>query len=290
MTKRKITFIVNPISGNRKQKDIEISLNRSLNKEIFDFEIIYTTHKGHATELAALAYMNSALVVAVGGDGTINEVSKMLIGKDVPLGIIPTGSGNGFARHWGISRNMDKAIQVINNFNIVRSDTASLNEKLFITTSGCGFDAHIAALFDKSAKRGFITYAKLVLKEFLRYKSLNYFITIDNIEYKKNAFLITVANCSQFGNNAYISPMAISNDGILNITMLKPFPLTAAPGIIFKLFTKQLHKSKFVETFQGKKIQIEHESENAHIDGEAISPGKKLTILVHHHSLNIIVP
>ncbi len=291
MIKKKITFIVNPVSGNKKHLNIEDKLKLYLDHTKYNYDIFYTNYKDHATEITKSAIKDSSLIVAVGGDGTINEIAKILIGKEHhALGIIPAGSGNGLARHHRISRNFKEAIKIINNFKINCSDTASLNDKLFISTAGCGFDAHIAALFDKSIKRGFITYIKLVLKEFISYDSLNYKITIDSNAFYRNAFLITVANCTQFGNNAYISPLACSSDGKLNITLLKSFPVYAAPSLIYRLFTKKMHKSKYVETYTGKNILIEQLSENAHIDGEVLIPGKKISINIHPHSLNIIVP
>ncbi|MDQ3191505.1 MAG: YegS/Rv2252/BmrU family lipid kinase [Bacteroidota bacterium] len=290
MNKEKITFIVNPIAGKRKKLNIESALNHCLDHKKYEYAVFYTSHKGHATEIALNAIKDSSIIIAVGGDGTINEIAKTLVGKSQSLGIIPVGSGNGLARHHGISRNVNEAIRVINNYKIVCSDTATLNEEFFISTAGCGFDAHIAALFAKSIQRGFSTYIKLVLKEFINYNSLDYKITVDNKTFIRNAFLITVANGSQFGNNAYISPLACSNDGILDITLIKSFPIHQAPGLIYRLFMKKLHQSKNVEIFSGKNIIIEQLSENAHIDGEVIKPGKKITINVHSNSLNIIVP
>lgn len=288
--KKKLTFIVNPVSGKGKQKNFEQKLIHHLDHDQYKYDIFYTTHKAHAIELASNAVKDSEIIVAVGGDGTVNEVAKVLFGTNLLLGVIPVGSGNGLARHLGIPINIDRAIKTINRLNTNYLDTATLNGKFFITTAGCGFDAHIAALFEKSIKRGFMTYARLVLKEFSSYKTLNYKITIDNIEYKRNVFLVTVANCSQFGNNAFISPLACSNDGILDITLLKSFPITAAPGLVYRLFMKKLHKSKYVELLKGRKVEIEHSSESAHIDGEVINPGNKISIDINPKSLKIIVP
>ena len=290
MIKKKIIFIVNPVSGTGKQKKIEIAIQKGIDLKHFSYEIFYTTHKGHATEIATKVNNGSAMIVAVGGDGTINEIAKTLIGKNIPLGIVPAGSGNGFARHFGIPTNINKALGIINHFNVIASDSAKLNDKIFISTAGCGFDAHIAGLFSHSVKRGFSTYVKLVLKEFMRYKPLEYKIIIDHEEYSRKAFLLTVANCSQFGNNAFISPMANAEDGILNITLIKPFPLSAVPGLIYSLFTKKIHQSKYVETLKGKEIFIQQSLEMAHLDGEAINPGKEISISILPKSLNLIVP
>ena len=290
MIKKKIVFIVNPVSGTGKQKGIEITIQKRIDLKQYNYEIFYTTHKGHATEIATNVSEDSAIIVAVGGDGTINEIAKALLGKNTPLGIVPAGSGNGFARHFGIPININKALDIINHCKIRASDSAKLNDKIFISTAGCGFDAHIAGLFSHSVKRGFSTYVKLVLKEFISYKSLEYNFTIDRHEYSRKAFLLTVANCSQFGNNAFISPQANAGDGILNITLIKPFPLTAVPGIIFSLFTKRLHQSKWVETLKGKEIFIQQPLEMAHLDGEAINPGKEISIIILPKSLNMIIP
>lgn len=291
MRKKKILFIVNPVSGVGKHNTLQKLVEAFLDANLFDYEIAYTERAGHATILATEAVKNKYDVVAItGGDGSVNEVAQALLHSHTSLAIIPTGSGNGVARHFNIPVNIRKAIAVINCYNIKTIDTASINNLPFVMVAGCGFDAHIAAAFVNYGKRGFLSYAKLVLREFRLFKSQDYKISIDGKSFSKTAFMITVANCSQFGNNAVIAPLALADDQLLNITLLKQFPVFSAPSITLRLFNKTIHLSKYIETFQGKNITIEQMADFAQIDGESITTGKKMEIKINPLSLKVLVP
>ena len=291
MTKKKIRFIVNPFSGLGKQNSLEKSVKEFIDIDLFDYEILCTERAGHATVLASEAVKKIYDIVAVvGGDGSVNEVAKALLHSGTALAIIPAGSGNGVARHLNIPINIPKAISVINRLNYKTIDTAYINDLPFVMLSGCGFDAHIASKFAKYGKRGFLSYVKLVLKEFRVFKSHDYNITIDGNNFCKKAFMITVANCSQFGNNAIIAPFAKADDQILNITLLKEFPVFAMPGLAMHLFNKTIHHSKYIETFQAKNITIQQAADFAQMDGEAITTGKNIEIKINPLSLKVLVP
>jgi diacylglycerol kinase (ATP) len=290
-TKKKIVFIINPISGIGKQKTIEKLIEKFLDKNKFESEIAYTQKRGHATEIAAEAMKrNIDIVVAVGGDGSVNEVGKAIVNSSTVLGIIPAGSGNGLARHLGLPMNHAKAIACLNTGTISTIDTININEHFCAGIAGVGLDAHIGWKFSEFGKRGLSSYVKVFLKEFLFYKKNNYSITIDGVNYEREAMLISLANSSQFGNNAYISPMADIRDGLIDVCILKPFAKILTPYLGLRMFNKTLDKSRYMEIIQGKNIQLIQQSEEAHIDGEPLLLGKNITAKINPLSLNVKVP
>jgi len=288
-----ILYIINPISGNGKGKEIPplILMNRYSGLQNSN-KVVLTKFAGEAREIArtyiARGYKK---IIAVGGDGTVNEVASEVAGTDCTLGIIPVGSGNGLARHLGIPLTAAKALDLIHTGKVLKMDTASMNQHRFFCTSGTGFDAHIGSIFAQSSSRGFLTYFKATLREFLSYKSHNYKIHIDGESIERKAFLITVANASQYGNNAYISPEATVDDGFLNVVILKPFPLLAAPFLALDLFRRRISKNRYVESLKGKNISIEKtENKTIHIDGEPLNEEGTLHYSIHPKQLSIIVP
>jgi len=220
--KKKIRFIVNPISGVGRQKIIEKLIDEQLNRTLFDYEIVYTKASKHATELAKEALANNChIVVAVGGDGSVNEIAKGLVGSNTSIAIIPTGSGNGLARHLQIPLDLKKAMALINASKKTTIDTIQLNEETFVNVAGVGFDAHIGWEFAKFGKRGLLSYIKLILRELPKYKAQDFELIIDGKSIHQKAFLISFANGSQWGNNAHIAPLADAADGFMDIAILK---------------------------------------------------------------------
>jgi len=290
--KKTIRFIVNPISGVGKQKLVEKRLAEYLDPALFESEIVYTKAKGHATQLAAEAVsLGVDIVVAVGGDGSVNETARALIGTGTALGILPCGSGNGFARHLGIPVNLAGAIRLLNEHRIKLVDAWELNNEFFLNVAGTGFDAHITQVFANHGKRGFSTYAKLILNEFSNYKPRPYSILLDDDQrVETEAFLISIANGSQYGNNAYVSRKALVTDGLVEICILKKFPLRAVPGIALKMFTHSLSSSKYTLNYSSRVVNITQGDTHMHIDGDPIQPGKEIKISCRPLSLNVVVP
>lgn len=226
MSKRTICFIVNPISGIGRQKVIEKLIDEQLDRTLFDYEIAYTKAAKHAIELSKdAALRNIDIVVAVGGDGSVNETAKGLVNTNSALAIIPTGSGNGLARHLNIPLNLKKAMQVINKGKQTAIDSIQMNDETFVNVAGIGFDAHIGWEFAKFGKRGFSSYIKVITREFPKYKAQDFELIIDGNKVTKNAYLISFANGSQWGNNAYIAPTADISDGEMDIAILRDFKL-----------------------------------------------------------------
>lgn len=292
MYKEKLVFIVNPISGKaKKQKKLIKALEKYLDKNSFDYRIVYTRYRKHASKITKdYLQKNYKYFIAVGGDGTVHEVASELVNTEGILGIIPAGSGNGLARHLSIPSKLKESIEIINKRKITKIDVGKINEEYFFCTCGTGFDAEVGKLFDKLSGRGFRSYVKAVIKKFFSYKPKKYKIKVDGNKIKEKAFLITLANASQYGNNAYIAPEAKIDDGYLDVCILKPFPKINSIGIGVRLFSKSIHNSDFVKTIKAKSITIKRNKKGyVHIDGEPVKMKKKLKIEILEKSLYVII-
>ena len=260
---------------------------------IFDPEIIVTRYKGEATEIVHQKLAgNYRYFVAVGGDGTVNEIAKALINTKGVMGIIPVGSGNGLARHLHIPLQPEKAIKLLNKLNYQSIDYGLINDIPFFCTCGVGFDALIGEKFAQCKGRGLTNYVKTTIREYFNYKPETYQITIGNEPtINRQAFLITFANASQYGNNAYIAPKADICDGKLDICILSPFRLYKAPIIGFRLFAKNMDKSSLMHIERANNILLERTSEGVvHFDGEPCRMGKKIKISLINKGLKIFIP
>jgi len=289
--KLKITFILNPISGTNSKKEIPDMIEQILDKDLFEPEICFTEYAGHAAEIAKQkAKEKIDIVVAVGGDGTVNEVARSLVHTDTTLAIIPCGSGNGLARHLCIPMEIKKAIGIINYCKIDSFDYGVINDMPFFCTCGMGFDAFISLKFAEAGKRGPITYIENVLKEGLKYKPETYEVTDDTGARKYKAFLIACANASQYGNNAYIAPGATMKDGEMDVIIMEPFTALDAPQIAADLFMKTMHNNSKIKTFRTKTLHITRKNPGAiHYDGDPIMTDKDIDVHIEHHGIRILI-
>jgi YegS/Rv2252/BmrU family lipid kinase len=290
--KESILFIINPISGIGKQKAIEPLIEKNLDKDKFSYKIAYTKYAHHATAIALDAVIKGFdIVVAVGGDGSINDCVRALVGKKTKFGIIPAGSGNGLARHMHIPLKIEEAIKVINQEKAVTIDTISLNDIPYASIAGIGFDAYIAEEFTKCAVRGFQSYFRLVLKHYPFYLPHHYHLKIDDKDVETSALFISFSNSNQFGYNAEIAPKASLNDGLLDITIVKKVPLVMAPFTAQLMFFREFDKSMFVESYKAKEVKvIDFKDKNVNLDGEAIKIEEDLCFSINPDSLNVIIP
>jgi YegS/Rv2252/BmrU family lipid kinase len=228
-------------------------------------------------------------VVAVGGDGTVNEVARSLVHTKSALAIIPCGSGNGLARHLCLPIDMRKSIEIINRCQIEPFDYGIINGLPFFCTCGMGFDAFISLKFAEAGKRGPITYVENVLKEGLKYKPDTYEVTDDTGSHSHKAFLVACANASQYGNNAYIAPGATMKDGLLDVIIMEPFNALDAPQIAADLFMKTLGNNSKIKTFRTKHLHIHRTEEGAiHYDGDPIVTGTDIDINIEHFGIRIV--
>ena len=291
--KKKVTFIVNPVSGTGKQKTIEKTIEHCLDQTRFDYEILYTKWPNHATYLSRLAISRGAhIIVAVGGDGSVNEVAQEMIGTNCSLAIIPSGSGNGLARHFHISSNPAKAIQVINEMHEKWIDTVKINQKAYLSVAGIGFDANVSHAFSNRSVRGLLSYFFIVLSKLPLYKPQTYTLILDGKPIHKKAFLICFANGQQYGNNAFIAPHAKIDDGFLNVVIWKAFPPHAAPKLFHALFTKHIDDSKYTESYLCQEVILKKPLRTLfHIDGEPMEEtADDVYIRILPSSLKIIIP
>ncbi|MDR2384022.1 MAG: YegS/Rv2252/BmrU family lipid kinase [Prevotellaceae bacterium] len=290
--KERIAYIINPISGITDKRVIADYINKTTDASKFDFEIYYTQciNDGfrQAKEFASNGFDR---VIAVGGDGTVNEVGRGLLGSNTALGIIPLGSGNGFARHLKISLNYQKANYIAQSGEIISSDHGVLNGKPFFCTAGTGFDAQVGQRFAKIGRRGFVSYAQASFMEYFHYSPQSYKITINGKTFSRRAFLITCANTSQWGYNAYIAPKASLNDGLIDLVIVSPFSFVVAPIIGLRVFTKSLYNSRNIEVYRAKEATIERDRAGCvHIDGEPLNEEKVLNVKAISDKLKIVVP
>lgn len=289
--KEPIFFIINPIAGIRSKTNLENTIRRYLDSKRYEPEFRYTEYKGHGTKLAKKALKNGfQKVIAVGGDGTVNEVGAALVGKDASLGIIPVGSGNGLARHLGIPVRVKAAVDVINRHKVVSIDYGLVNGFPFFCTCGVGFDAFVGMRFAESEQRGFITYVRTTLSEYVHYKPKRYKLKAGKTKITSRAFLVTFANAAQWGNNAYIAPHADIQDGKLDVCVLAPFPRFRALDIGFRLFSKKIQKSPYLKVLRTDRAVLKRKKPGAvHFDGEPAVMKKKICIEAVHRGLNVMV-
>ena len=288
--KKRILFIINPISGGKKKKDFEKRAIEELDMEQYSAEFVFTKCPGHAYDLGVQAVASGIdVVVAVGGDGTINEVASALNGTAVTLGIVPEGSGNGLALYLGIPLNERAAIKRLNRGESLTIDSGSINGHLFFNMAGIGFDASVSDRFANDNIRGAIGYLKAIVSEISTYKPKKYALTIDGKTIEREAFMVSVANSPQYGNNAYVAPQASVTDGVLDVCIIHKFPLYTFPMMLFHLFNKTADQSEYVEIIPGRQICIIRETDDpVHVDGEPKDMGRSLEIEVNPAALRVL--
>ncbi len=292
---KNIAFIINPVSGGqetqKEKRKLPKLIMQTLDSEQWLPNIAFTEYAGHASELAyQYARMGFDAVVAVGGDGTVNEVARGLKNSQTALGIIPMGSGNGFARHLNIPIKPQKAIEMINHSEPISVDYGLANGRLFVSTCGTGFDAVVADHFAGSNKRGFATYFQNVLKEVFSYQPQTYHLVGDGIDLTHKAFLITFANANQWGYEALIAPKASVQDGKMDIMLMSSHAILGSASLALRLFAGSIDDSHFMDTLRAKEITLERENQAPfHIDGDPVEMEKDIHIKIVPDGLRVLV-
>lgn len=292
MTKKHIVFIVNPRSGIERQKEISHAVDMHLDSKQYTHEIRLTEYAKHGTIIAREASEQGAYaVVAVGGDGSVNDIVHGLAGTNTILGIIPKGSGNGMARTIGVPLTTEEAVKVISAGKTVAMDVGYANDRIFISNAGVAFDALISRKFAKSEKRGFGVYSWLVTKHMWLYKTWNFHVEIDGKVMSEKAFMVIVANGTQFGYNFRIAPMANFTDGLLDIVIVRRFPKILGGIIALRGLTGTIHQSPYVRHFTGKEVTISHpELRLMQTDGDAHECPNSITFCIKPGAQRVIVP
>ena len=288
--KKRIIFVVNPISGTQSKKAILKWIDERMDRSVYDYSIVRTEYAGHATQIAASAVEDKVdVVVAIGGDGTINEIARALVHSETALGIIPCGSGNGLARHLRIPMEPKAAIDIINQGNRLCIDYGKINNIPFFCTCGVGFDAFVSLKFADSGKRGLLTYLENTLHESLTYQPETYEIENEEGTMKYKAWMIACGNASQYGNNAYIAPQASLTDGLMDVTIMEPVTVLDVPSLSFQLFNKTIDQNSRVKTMRAKKIKIHRAHDGVmHFDGDPLMAGKELEVEIIPNGLYVI--
>ncbi len=289
--KKSALYIINPASGIGRQKDMAKLIRNETDNSRLDIEIVFSEYPEHAYELSKKAAGNYDIVIAVGGDGTVNEVGRGLINSNTALGILPTGSGNGLARFLQMPFKVNKSLEVINHGNIKSIDVIKVNSYYSLNVAGIGFDAFISHRFAHKKKRGPLAYMQLISKEFPKYKSEFYCLDIDGEIIELDAFLISFANSSQYGNNFHIAPQARIDDGLIDVCLIKDFPKYTAPALLISLVDQSIDKSKYDKIVKARKVTISHSKPlQGHVDGEPVDLGKKVNIEIMPLALKVVIP
>ncbi|HMG09901.1 MAG TPA: diacylglycerol kinase family protein [Mucilaginibacter sp.] len=288
--KRKALFIINPISGGKKKDGVPELIDQNLDKGVFDSTIVFSDGISHARIIASEAVNKYDVVIAVGGDGTVNEIASAIVGSNTALGVVPYGSGNGLARFLGIPMNPQHAIKTLSTGRVESIDSATVNGQPFFNMAGMGFDAHISEVFSHGKKRGFVSYIKSSMQEIATYNEQEYHIEVDGKVYNRKAFMLSIANSSQYGNNAHISPRASVQDGLLDVCVIRKFPLWRFPEMGIRMLTKAAEGTSYVEIIRGKQIKVTRQMDGPiHLDGEPQIMGTAIHINIVPNSLKVIV-
>lgn len=291
-TKKNIYFIINPASGTSSKNDLPEKITETIDIDKLNVEIFITEYAGHGAEIAKKAVKDGIeYVIAVGGDGTVNEVARSLVGSDTALGIIPMGSGNGLGRDLQIPTNAKKAIQVIAEEHVIDIDYGIANGHIFFCTCGVGFDAEVAAKAAGKKKRGTLMYVKNMLELYFEQTPQTYEIIHPGGSIKDEAFVVTCANASQYGYEAHIAPHADIQDGKMNVIILKPLSILDVPQTSIQLFTQKLDNNKNMIELITNKVTIKREKEGVmHIDGDPIPMGTEINVEIVKQGLKVLVP
>lgn len=293
MAKQKIRFIINPYSGVKEKSEIENSIKRYLNHQKYDYDFQFTQYAGHAVVLAKDGVAKGFdIVVAVGGDGSVNEVAAGLIGTSTTLAILPLGSGNGFAGHLGLGRKAKYALEVINDGHSALIDTCSVNGEVFVNLVGFGFDGLVAKALKGSKIRGFVGYTRSVLKHLFSYTASDFVIKIDdNAPVNRRCYMLNIVNGTTYGYNFHFHSKAKLNDGIIHVLIIKDVARWKYFNLLYLSLRGKLQESELVETFEAKRVEvIAKENILMEIDGESIDGKSPYNVQVVPNSLKVIVP
>lgn len=278
-----ILFIVNPISGYGNKTGVVSRLKKQ------DCRVVYTEYAGHAEKLAREA--EEDIVVAVGGDGTVNEVARGLIGTRKKLGIIPRGSGDGLALHLGLSHDLNRSLRTIEAGKTRYLDAGVVNGRYFFSVCGVGLDAIVSERFAKSGRRGLPSYIDQAILTWKDHEAQHFVLTVDGKVIEHDAVMVTIGNSDRWGHGARVTPLADSSDGILDITVVEDFKDIDIPMLAFRLMNGTVNMAPNIHCYKGREITIKRPASGpAHADGDWFEAGEILEVRILAHALKVIVP
>lgn len=292
MEQRRLTLVINPHSGTLSKRGLDTWLPQRLTRMGYQVDVRHTAGPGHATEIAAEAAARGDYgVLACGGDGTVNEVAAGLVGTTTALGILPAGSGNGLARHIGIPVDVELSTRVIAADNILACDYGTVNGRPFFCTFGMGFDAAVSHRFAKKHRRGLNSYISSAIDEFIKYHPNKYEIIAGDHIITERAFLVSVCNASQYGNNAFIAPAASIRDGQLDVTIVYDGNILENAWTGVEMLTGSIGNHGKIRTFRIPALTVRRAAPGpAHIDGDPLHLPAELDIRCHPAAIRIFVP
>ena len=284
-------FLINPKSGKGKKDSRAAIISDYCRKERLSYKIFYTEYPGHAKELAEKITAEDQVIVAVGGDGTIHEIAAGI--KDSPgcLGLLPAGSGNGLARHLGISMDMKQALSQLTRSSPVKMDLLIVNDQLSINIAGIGFDGYIAGAFANQTSRGLAGYAKLITKNFFNYREFDFELEMNQTSISGKAFSIAFCNGSQYGNQTIIAPDGEINDGLIDIVVIRKPGIIQLPRLLYQVLSGKLKSGRLVTLKKTANVSVRLKvPTDLQVDGEFAGQVKNLSIQVKPSTLNILRP
>lgn len=292
----KVRFIINPVAGGaNRTKEIADAVRRILDSEKGIFEIKVAGSKGDAGGLSEEAVSKGyEAIFACGGDGTINEVASHLVGTETALGVIPKGSGNGFAKSLGIPEDVNGAVSLLKTWNVKRIDAGVICGRYFFSTAGCGFDARMSKKYDEGflsrRLRGLAPYVPIALWEYFFYKPMPVTIKTEGSSREAKPFLLTAANTERYGGGAVIAPGALPDDGLLDICVVKKPNILKATALAYRLLKGDIDKYEGFDRFRSNGLTI---SGNAgfliHADGEPFEWSGDVRVSLVPKGLKVLV-
>ncbi|WP_281383869.1 diacylglycerol/lipid kinase family protein [Hymenobacter citatus] len=287
----RICFILNPMSGTNRRQDVAGLLSRYLDPARVTYEVRHTEYAGHAVQLARdAAEAGCRVVVAVGGDGTVNEVGRGLLGTGAALGILPRGSGNGLARHLRVPMALTAAIKRLNAPKFQRIDAGCINGHQFFCTAGVGFDAHVSKCFAVAGTRGLATYVKVALHEYRRYQPTPVQVHFADNVLETSCYVLAFANAAQYGNNAYIAPNANIQDGLLDLCLIDALPLLRAVRVGVGLALGNLPTSGAAVYHTAQQVRVEAAQPlGFHVDGDYVGEDTHFAVELTPLALEVAV-
>lgn len=289
--KKRILFIINPVAGVRRKDRIPRQIDRYLDHARFDYDVIYTERRGHATQIAAEAAANGYDVVAVaGGDGSVNEAASGLIGTSTCLAIIPSGSGNGLARHLGYSIDIRSTLQIINAYQVGKIDVCRVNGQYFFSLIGLGFDAFAAKVFSREETRGFLTYAWSAIKSVSAFDAFEYSMDLPGKKISGKAFMINICNSNQYGYNVKVAPQASLSDGMMDVVVLADIPKWKIPLAVLQVFTRTHMHDKHFTVYRADTVEVRTpQYTHLQVDGETAVKDKEFHVELLPKALNVLM-
>ena len=287
---KKFLFIINPVAGSGKGRQIGETIRTLQNSWAFEPTLLFTQKNGDARLIAADALGKGFdSVIAVGGDGTVNEVASALVHTSQAMGIIPAGSGNGLAHHFGYRGTVQNILTSLGKAQALQMDTLSINGRTGLNVSGFGFDGYVAWLFNQSTRRGLSQYTRIALREYFRYPLIRFEVVADGASFQMDAHMLVIANAREFGNRAIIAPGARTDDGLLDLVMVRKPGILQLPLTFYRLFNGTLKDNSNIRTLRCRTFRARSSTPvHLHIDGEAMKPVNTVDVSVEPLSLHML--